>query len=927
MNKSVLQRGIIFILCICILFSICPIYAFAAENQTEKVVRIGVPDDTYDKINGNGKRSGYGYEYLQKIAGYTGWKYEYVDCTWENCFDKLKNDEMDIIEGISYTEERAEDMLFSGIPMGDERYCVYAKPGNTDISSSDTASFNGKKIGVLMDYLPEMVLNEWEMKYNLHTQHVNVSNNEDALKKIADGKIDGFVSLEDSRLGEYGMAAITNIGSSKIYFAIGQSHSDLKTELDNAMRRITDDDPYYADELHKQFLSVDSVYFLTEEEQKWLSEHGAIKIGYLINDGGVSTLDTETGKVSGLIMDYIQLAQNCLEGQTLKFDLKGYDSQEKMQKALHDGKIDMIFHVMQNTNAAEELGYDLTDTVWKYNMAAATVKKSFDENAENTVAIPGENSDLKSFVSYNYPQWHVKEYAAWKDAKKAVYNGEADCMIMDSGKLKQYSDDNKLHSVFLEKYGMVSFAVRRGNSILLSVLNKTIKTMSASKFSNAVYMYDSNLKKVTVKEFIRDNFWGFTVLVVSVFLIVLILILGLLRKARIAEEKAKEAQQQAEKANSAKTDFLRHMSHDIRTPLNGIIGMINISERYCGDKEKLYECKAKVMQSLDYLQSLLNNVLDIGKVESGTLQLEHKPFDLVAMLVKQISIVETNAKEYGISFEGGASMSTFHHRYFIGSEEYLNRLLMNLAGNAVKYNRRGGKVILYFNEISSDDTTAVFEFVCSDTGVGMSEEFQKHAFESYAREGKETTNGYSGAGLGLSIVKDIVDRMNGTIKLESKENVGTTFTVTIPLEIDHNAEKEQQKKEEKPDLSGKSVLLVEDNELNLEIAKMLLEDEKMVVTTAENGKEAVDIVSQSVPGRFDFIFMDIMMPVMDGLEATRQIRTLNRMDTKEIPIIAMTANAFQDDVRDCIDAGMNGHIAKPIQVDKLLSMLKEVIRQ
>ena len=314
MNKSVLQRGIIFILCSCIFFSICPVYAFAAENQKERVVRIGVPDDTYDKINGNGKRSGYGYEYLQKIAGYTGWNYEYVDCTWENCFDKLKNDELDMIEGISYTEERAENMLFSGIPMGDERYCVYVKPDHTDISSSDTASFNGKKIGVLMDYLPEMVLNEWEKKYNLHTQHVNVSNNEDALKKIADGEIDGFVSLEDSRLGGYGMAALTNIGSSKIYFAIGQSHSDLKTELDNAMRRVTDDDPYYADELHKQFLSVDRVYFLTGEEQKWLSEHGAIKIGYLINDGGVSTLDTETGKVSGLITDYIQLAQNCLEG-------------------------------------------------------------------------------------------------------------------------------------------------------------------------------------------------------------------------------------------------------------------------------------------------------------------------------------------------------------------------------------------------------------------------------------------------------------------------------------------------------------------------------------------------------------------------------------------------------------------------------------
>ena len=407
MNKSVLQRGIIIILCSCILFSVCPVYAFAAENQKERVVRIGVPDDTYDKINGNGKRSGYGYEYLQKIAGYTGWKYEYVDCTWENCFDKLKNDELDMIEGISYTEERAETMLFSAIPMGDERYYVYVKPDHTDISSSDTASFNGKTIGVLMGYLSEMVLNEWEKKYDLHTQHVNVSNNEDALKKIADGEIDAFVSLEDSRLDGYGMVALTNLGSSKIYFAIGQSHSDLKTELDNAMRRITDDNPYYADELHKQFLSVDSVYFLTGEEQKWLSEHGKIKIGYLINDGGVSTLDTETRKVSGLITDYIQLAQNCLEGQTLKFDLKGYDSQEDMQKALHDGEIDMIFHVMQNTNAAEDLGYDLTDTVWKYNMAAATVKKSFDENAENTVAIPREESDLKSYVSYNYPQWHT----------------------------------------------------------------------------------------------------------------------------------------------------------------------------------------------------------------------------------------------------------------------------------------------------------------------------------------------------------------------------------------------------------------------------------------------------------------------------------------------------------------------------------------
>ena len=467
MNKSVLQRGIIFILCICILFSVCPVYAFAAENQKERVVRIGVPDDTYDKINENGKRSGYGYEYLQKIAGYTGWKYEYVDCTWENCFDKLKNDEMDIIEGISYTEERAENMLFSSIPMGDERYCVYVKPDNTDISSSDIASFNGKKIGVLMDYLPEMVLNEWEKKYDLHTQHVNVSNNEDALQKIANGEIDGFVSLEDSRLSGYGMASLTSIGSSKIYFAIAQSHSELKTELDNAMRRITDDDPYYADELHKQFLSVDSVYFLTGEEQKWLSEHGAIKIGYLINDGGVSTLDKETGKVSGLIMDYTQLAKNCLEGQTLKFDL-GYElptgksaemefSSNKFATPLKNGTYKLCKKVHFNINPHFKLTSDSIVPTATGSMCGAfecrvlssrsdSIRMIVINHTQNTCRLSGLPSILDAKTQNRHPLTRsgtTKAYE-WMQANGQIMPGEGILLVIPtSWNLKDIGDAYK----------------------------------------------------------------------------------------------------------------------------------------------------------------------------------------------------------------------------------------------------------------------------------------------------------------------------------------------------------------------------------------------------------------------------------------------------------------------------------------------------
>ena len=383
------------------------------------------------------------------------------------------------------------------------------------------------------------------------------------------------------------------------------------------------------------------------------------------------------------------------------------------------------------------------------------------------------------------------------------------------------------------------------------------------------------------------------------------------------KEKLKEAAEKANQANVAKTNFLRRMSHDIRTPLNGIVGMINLAQRYGNDKEKLYECKEKVLTSLDYLLSLINDILDMSKVESNALVLEPKPFDLIETLNSIIAIIETSANEHNIQFIGGKSLSYIPHRYFIGSQEYLNRLLMNIASNAIKYNKENGSITLYCKEISSNENMALMQFVCSDTGLGMSEEFQKHAFEPFACEGKATITGYSGTGLGLSIVKDIVDIMDGSIEMDSKENVGTTFVVTIPLQMDSNPKIKVQTNEKELNLSGKKALLVEDNEINLEIATIMLQDLGLIVTPAQNGKEALDIFEQSDTHTFDYIFMDVMMPVMDGLEATKRIRSLNREDAKTTPIIALSANAFEDDIKECLDAGMNAHVAKPIDVHAL----------
>ena len=386
---------------------------------------------------------------------------------------------------------------------------------------------------------------------------------------------------------------------------------------------------------------------------------------------------------------------------------------------------------------------------------------------------------------------------------------------------------------------------------------------------------------------------------------------------------------EAKRANLTKTNFLRRMSHDIRTPLNGIIGMLHIADKCQDDPEKLAECKEKIHHSADYLLDLVNNVLDISKLESGSLVLENKPFQMGQLLLKSVGIVETSARDHGIRFEGGREASVIHHRQLIGSPLHLNRVLMNIASNAIKYNRPGGSIKVYCKEISSDDKTAVYQFVCEDTGLGMSKEFQAHAFEPFTQEGKETVTSFSGSGLGLSIVKDIVELMGGTIALESEENVGTKFTITIPFLIDPNgkAPEEIESRVQNVDLAGKRALLVEDNELNMEIARTFLEEEGLVIFEATNGKEAVEIFNQSEMNQFDYIFMDVMMPVMDGLTATKEIRKLSRADAKTVPIIAMTANAFVEDQNACLDAGMNGHVGKPIDPKALKEAMVRNMRE
>ena len=349
-------RSICAMLCLLLLLpALFPVKA-AAETVPAKVVRVGSFEDTFNYVNEKGIRKGYGYELLQTLSGYTGWQLEYVTCDWSDCFEKLKNGEIDIMGDISYTPDRAEEMLFSDEPMGEEKDYLYADLSREDITASDFKTLNGKKIGVLMGTEPEVMLTEWEEKYDLKTQHVNISNNEDAKQKLANHEIDCFVSMEESFWTELGISTITRVGSSDIYYAINKDRADIKEELDNAMRALEDADPFYTADLYKRYFSMDYTPILTGEEKAWLKKHGAIRMGFLTGDSGVSVYDPSTGELTGTITDYIRFAKDCLGNQELEFQMVGYDSQKAELDALKSGEIDMVFHFDQSPNLAEEYG-------------------------------------------------------------------------------------------------------------------------------------------------------------------------------------------------------------------------------------------------------------------------------------------------------------------------------------------------------------------------------------------------------------------------------------------------------------------------------------------------------------------------------------------------------------------------------------------
>ena len=915
------------------------------DETQPQTIRIGSFEDTFDYVDQNGVRRGYGYELLQALAGYTGWKFEYVKCDWSNCFDKLENGEIDIMGDISYTDERAEKMLFSEEPMGEEKYILYADLSNMDIEISDFEFLDGKRVGVLLGTEPEIMLTEWENRNGIQTEHVNVYHNDDVEKKLANHEIDAFVSLEESFWSEQGILSVTTIGKSGIYFAINKERSDIKEELDHAMHQLDQDSPFFKADLYKKYFTLDYKQSLTVKEKSWVEEHGGIQIGFLNNDPAIFSMGEETGELTGMLVEYFSYAKDCLGNQTLEFHVQAYEDYDEMLQALQKREIDMIFYVGRNPDLAEKNGYALTNTAWNYSLMAVTDEEYFNEDEVYTVAVPKGKEGLKQHIAFSYPQWKLVDYESFADASDMVSHEKADCFLMGTSQALTYDNNRNFKSVPLTKTMEACFAVKGGETTLLSILNKTLKAMPSDMLTSTLAIYDSTPDKVTFSDFIKDNLVAVFVTAGLSMISILGMILILLRKARKAEAAAKlaandtqklndkleAALKKAEDASLAKTRFLNNMSHDIRTPMNAILGYAQLMEDELKGKElpETSEHLEKLQQSGNLLLSIINDVLDMARIESGRMEIDENNTRIEDIRKTLFEIFGDEAKKKKIALHYTIKVE---HEHVLTDVTKVKEIFVNILSNAIKYTLSGGSVMINVEELPCDEPGYMIARTrVSDTGIGMSEEYQTKIFEAFTREQNTTKSKIAGSGLGMSIVKKYVDLLGGTIEVVSEPGKGSTFTVTLKHRIADESYYVKKHVEEsgtgREILKGRKILLAEDNDLNAEIAEAILERAGMKTERVEDGIQCVDRIEKMPAGTYHMILMDIQMPKMDGYKATRVIRNLPDQDKACIPIIAMTANAFEEDKKEAIASGMNAHIAKPIQVEQLLSTLAEIIRQ
>ena len=912
-----------------------PLSAYASEIKSDgkttqvieeenKTVRVGYFPYANFQEGGYGEhKQGAGYEYLQKISYITGWKYEYVYGSFKECLDMLADGEIDILGSVSYTPERAESIDFSTYAEGTEKYWIYTREDHTDLTDGDPKQMNGCRIGVTEGSHQKELLEKWLDSNQIQAEVVVCKGHDEMIEKLDADELDALVIPALSVNSDF--IAIANIGASDCYFGVSKSRPDLLKELNSALEEINNIETDYSSKLYARYEGKAVInYALNKEEKQWLDAHeNTIRVGYLKNN--LPFCGEENRKLTGILGTVLDTVQEKYE---ITIKAVPCSTGVEMNEALQSGEIDIAGPIIQDLYMQEQFQVVLTDAI--FDITPVIIYKGNEYSSSlSTIAATETSLYSELMVSLLFPDAEIKQYDTQEECLEAVANGKVGATIIPSSKINLLNESSLTQSLsFAEmaKRQELGMFTTRENRRAATIINKAIE--QSSDILNGVVLAQNSVleKKVTLQDVLAE-YAGLAIGVSSVIIFVLLLLVYSLSVSRKKQMEALKEAQNANAANIAKTTFLNHMSHDIRTPMNAIVGFTDIAMKRKPDKE-VENCLNKIRQSSEYLMTLINDVLDISHIESGKLEYKPVPVDLRDMINTVLSIARGYIENRDLNLY--VSREELKTPYVMADELRIREVLLNIISNAIKFTKDGGSIsFVAENAPGNDEHHIIVRYRISDTGIGMSEEFQTRIFDEFSQENNGARSSYKGTGLGMAIAKRYVDLMGGKIEVSSRQGVGSTFTVEIPLLIAEHVETEEKEKLKKDmDLHGLHVLLAEDNDLNAEIAIVLLEEKGMIVTRAVDGKSTLTQFCNTDPGTFDLILMDIMMPEMNGYETTKAIRNLSgRPDGKKIPIIAMTANAFAEDVQAALNAGMDDHVAKPVDMEILTSVITKYIER
>ena len=1059
-----------------------PDAAWADENDS-KTVRVGYYENEVfqEGARDDAVKAGYAYEYYRKLAEYTGWEYEYVYDDFSTLYQKLLDGDIDLLAGLAFKEDRAAFIGYPSAPMGNETYTLVKH--DTDAETTiNPDSLNGKKIGVLNSAIAD-ALNRYLNGQQIAAEVITFDDYEELFAAFDSGDLDVMAAEGDGAYGRNHAEVLFAFGSSDYYLCTTISRPDLLAELNSAQTQLSIEEPNFVSSLRTKYYSSSiSSRAFSVDEREWINTHDTLRVGYLENYLPYSDTDA-SGHVTGLVKDVVPAIFNNLGISNLNITYSGYKSYDEMIADVRADVIDVAFPVGGGLYYSEENGIYQSNAV----VSASTelvFKGEFTENTTSSFAVNENNRMQYYYIRTNFPDAVIAFYPSIDDCLHAVLDGKVSCTTLNGLRANDILKNRAYKELSMRQTTRDDercFGVEIGNMGLLKLLNRGVNVIGADYAQGLSYRYTEGLRSYSLIDMILDNMATVgTILFALAALVIIFLIhearrrdwLVVEKEAALEELEAKnqelakgekalsDALVAAEHANRAKTTFLNNMSHDIRTPMNAIVGFTALAASHIDNEEQVKDYLGKIAVSSEHLLSLINDVLDMSRIESGKMTLEETDVHLPDVVHDLRTIIQSNVTSKQL--ELFIDTQDVVHEDIIIDKLRLNQVLLNLLSNAIKFTPNGGTISFrVIEKPSSSEGVANFEFQIKDNGIGMSEEFQKTIFEAFTREQTSTVSGIQGTGLGMAITKNIVDMMGGTITVVSEEGKGSEFTVDIPCKIsgksakpervpeldglralvadddthtclsvcsmlreigmrpvwtnygkeavirakeavdqadefnvyiidwlmpDQNgietvrqirkfigdstpiiiltaydwADIEQEAREagvtafcSKPlfmselrdvlakpftssvddsdqsvtprDFSGKRVLLVEDNEMNQMIAEMVLKDSGFEVEIASDGVEAIETMKAAPAGHFDIILMDIQMPRMDGYEATRQIRSLEDAEKANIPIVAVTANAFEEDANLALSVGMNGHLAKPYDIPKILETLNELI--